>query len=83
MENKKNVSTSDIENVLEYITKKKTQKKKLEFSKILLIQEAVLIWVMTISFIVLAYLCIVHQYFSELPWLTTMVAFPWTAYGAS
>lgn len=57
--------------------------KKKEFSKILLIQEAILIWIMTISFIILAYLCIVNQYFSELPWLTTMVAFPWAAYGVS
>ena len=58
-------------------------KKKTEFSKSLLIQESILIWIMTLSFIGLAYLCIVNQYFSELPWLTTMVAFPWTAYGVS
>lgn len=57
--------------------------KKKEFSKLLLIQEAILIWVMTLAFIVLAYMCIVNQYMSELPWLTTMVAFPWSAYGVS
>ena len=59
------------------------EKKKTEFSKILLIQESVLIWIMTICFIGLAYLCIVNQYFSELPWLAAMVGFPWTAYGVS
>jgi hypothetical protein len=58
-------------------------KKKNEFSKVLLIQESILIWIMTIAFLGLAYICIVNQYFGELPWLATMVAFPWTAYGVS
>ena len=57
--------------------------KKKEFSKILLIQESILIWIITLSFIALAFYCVANQYFSELPWLTTMVAFPWTAYGVS
>lgn len=57
--------------------------KKNEFSKVLLIQESILIWIMTIAFLGLAYICIVNQYFGELPWLATMVAFPWTAYGVS
>ena len=62
---------------------KKNQKKKREFSKILVAQESALIWIMTIAFIVLAFICIDKQYFGELPWLTAMVAFPWTAYGVS
>lgn len=57
--------------------------KKQEFSKILLIQESVLIWIITISFVILAYVCIINQYFGELPWLTAMVGLPWTAYGVS
>lgn len=56
---------------------------KKEFSKTLLIQESMLIWIISISFIVLAFFCILNQYFGELPWLTTMIAFPWTAYGVS
>ena len=56
---------------------------KRQFSKTLLIQESILIWIITLSFIVLSYICIVNQYFGELPWLATMVAFPWTAYGVS
>lgn len=56
---------------------------KLEFSKLLLIQESVLIWIITISFIILAFICIASGFFGELPWLTAMAAFPWTAYGAS
>ena len=54
-----------------------------EFSKWLLIQESALIWIISIAFIALAYICIANQYFGELPWLTTMVAFPWGAYGVS
>lgn len=54
-----------------------------EFSKKLLIQESVLIWIVTISFIVLAFFCIYNQFFGELPWLAAMAGFPWTAYGVS
>lgn len=63
--------------------KEKKNKKKKEFSKILVAQESVLIWIMTLAFIVLAFICIQQQYFGELPWLTAMVGFPWTAYGVS
>ena len=64
--------------------KKKAQyKKSSEFSKWLLMQETALIWIVTIVFLILAFVCIKNQYFGELPWLTAMAAFPWTAYGAS
>jgi len=33
--------------------------------------------------IVLAYICVFRGYFAELPWLTAMVALPWTAYSVS
>ena len=59
------------------------KKNKKEFSKILLIQESVLIWIMTIAFLGLAALCIVKDYAGSLPWLTAMVSLPWTAYGVS
>ena len=61
----------------------KKEKKKIEFSKSLLIQESILIWVTTLSFIALAFLCVICQYFSELPWITAMCGFPWAAYGVS
>lgn len=61
----------------------KEKKKKKEFSKLLIIQESVLIWIITISVLVLAYICIINQYFGELPWVTAMVGLPWTAYGIS
>lgn len=60
-----------------------TPKKPLEFSKKLILQESILIWIVTLSFIILAFYCIVNQYFGELPWLTAMATMPWVAYGTS
>lgn len=65
------------------VKKKNSKKEAQSFSKFLLKQESILIWIITISFIVLAFYCIKNQFFGELPWLAAMVAFPWTAYGAS
>jgi len=69
------------------VEKKKTKKgkyaKKQEFSKILLIQESALIWIVTLGAFYLAFYCIKNQYFGELPWIVALVGFPWTAYGVS
>ena len=54
-----------------------------EYSKLLLIQESALIWVVTIGMMFIALLCIVLGFTGSLPWLAAMVAFPWTAYGVS
>jgi hypothetical protein len=54
--------------------------KNLEFSKRLLLQESLLVWIVTIAFIVLAFVCIANQYFGELPWITAMATAPWGAY---
>ena len=62
---------------------KRKKKKSLEFSKLLLLQESALIWIMTIALLVLAFKCINMEYFGELPWIAAMVGFPWTAYGVS
>ena len=64
-------------------TQETKKKKAREFSKKLLVQESILIWITTLSFIILAFYCIVKQYFGELPWLTAMVSMPWGAYGVS
>lgn len=61
----------------------KSNKQKKEYSKVLLIQESALIWVLTIGLMGLAYICIIRGYVGTLPWLAAMVAFPWTAYGVS
>lgn len=58
-------------------------KNKTEFSKFLLKQESALIWIMSLSFIVLAFYCIQQGFMGSLPWLAAMVGFPWTAYGVS
>ena len=62
---------------------KKNNKQKTSFSKALLIQESILIWIITITFLVLAFVCIFKGFFGELPWLSVIVAFPWSAYGIS
>lgn len=58
-------------------------KNKKEFSKVLLIQESVLIWIISLSFLLLAFQCIHNGYLGSLPWLAAMVGFPWSAYGVS
>ena len=65
--------------------KKNTKKKKKNqaFSKTLLVQESILIWIVTIAFIVLAFYCVSNEYFGEMPWLAAMAGFPWTAYAVS
>ena len=57
--------------------------KNKEFSKALLVWETILIWIVTLSFIGLAYVCIINQYLGELAWLGAIYAFPWAAYGVS
>lgn len=61
----------------------KKNTKKPEFSKLLLIQESILIWIVTIVLLILAFVCISREYFGELPWIAAMVGFPWAAYGVS
>lgn len=58
-------------------------KQKRAFSKTLLIQESVLLWIMTLVFLYLAYLAITKDYTGSLPWLAAMVSFPWAAYSVS
>lgn len=65
------------------MSKKNKDNKKTSFSKSLLIQESILIWVITITFLVLAFICVFMGFFGELPWLSVIVAFPWSAYGIS
>ena len=59
------------------------KKNKKEFSKVLLIQESALIWIMSLSFIILAFYCIYKGFTGSLPWLAATVGFPWTSYGVS
>lgn len=61
----------------------KKSNNKREFSKVLLIQESALIWIISLAFIGLAYICILRGFEGSLPWLTAMAGLPWTAYGVS
>ena len=65
--------------------KRKVVKKKAkrQFSKSLLIQESILIWITTITILIMAFYCIIQGNFGDLPWLTAMAGFPWTAYAVS
>ena len=57
--------------------------KKYPFSKVLLIQESILIWLITLACLVMAFICIFSGSFIELPWITAMVGCPWGAYAIS
>ena len=54
-----------------------------EFSKILLVQESLLIWIHTLAMLILAYICVFKGSWAEFPWLTAMAALPWGAYAVS
>ena len=58
-------------------------KEKKEFSKVLLVQESILIWISTLALIGLAYVCVFMGFTGSLPWLSAMVGLPWAAYGFS
>lgn len=58
-------------------------KKDKPFSKVLLIQESVLIWILTLAFIILAFVCVCRDYTGSLPWLSVTLTGAWTAYGVS
>lgn len=57
--------------------------KKVEFSKLLLIQESILVWIVTIFGLCLAWYALMNQCYGELPWIATIIACPWTAYGTT
>ena len=59
------------------------KKKQKSFSKVLLIQETILIWMITFICLGLALLSIMTGYVADFTWLATMIGFPWTAYGIS
>ena len=59
------------------------KKENLAFSKILLIQESALIWILTLAFIALAFYCVRRGYTGSLPWLSVTLTGAWAAYGVS
>lgn len=66
--------------------RKKTNKKDKEkraFSKSLLIQESILVWIITIAFIALAFLCVFRTFDPQFAWFAILPGLAWTAYGVS
>lgn len=60
----------------------KWEKKKQEFSKKLICDIRSLLWIITISSIVLAFYCVKLGYLGALGWITALVGLPWAAHGA-
>lgn len=61
--------------------RKKKTKKKLDYSKQLISDVRWLLWAVTLGGILLAFYCIYKGYSGSLPWISAMVALPWTAHG--
>ena len=61
--------------------KRVSQPKQQEFSKRLISDIRVLLWVVTVGGLLLAAYCIRVGYMGALPWLSAMVGLPWTAHG--
>ena len=59
----------------------KTREKQQEFSKRLISDIRLLLWVVTVGGLVLAACCIRRGYTGSLPWLSAMVGLPWAAHG--
>ena len=59
----------------------KKEKKRLEFSKRLILDIRILLWMVTVAAIVLAFLCVIYGYIGSLPWIATLVGLPWSAHG--
>lgn len=55
--------------------------KKREFSKQLINDIRLLLWIITISGIILAFYCVYLGYLGTLGWITALVGLPWSAHG--
>lgn len=53
----------------------------MQFSKRLVADIRVLLWVVTVGGLALAAYCVHTGYAGALPWLTAMVGLPWSAHG--
>lgn len=56
-------------------------KVKLEWSKQLIADVRILLWVVTMGGLLLAGFCIYKGFLGSLPWVSAMVGLPWTAHG--
>ncbi len=63
--------------------KKSKRNKKRQFSKTLLIQESILVWITTLSCLGFGYMCIIKGYLGTLPWISSIIASVYAAYAVS
>lgn len=61
--------------------KREPKSQKMDFSKRLIADIRVLLWVVTVGGLTLAAYCIHRGFTGSLPWLSAMVGLPWTAHG--
>lgn len=59
----------------------KKGKKGLEYSKKLISDIRLLLWVVTVGGMLLAFYCVHEGYAGSLPWIGAMVGLPWSAHG--
>lgn len=59
----------------------KRAKGGMEFSKRLILDIRMLLWIVTISGIALAFMCVYNGYLGTLPWISALVGLPWSAHG--
>lgn len=57
------------------------KKRPAEFSKQLIRDIRILLWIITLGGMILAYYCVYVGYTSSLPWISAMVGLPWAAHG--
>ncbi len=57
-------------------------KTKMDFSKKLVNDTRILLWVVVISSLILAFYCVHLGYLGTLPWIAGMVSAAWAAHGA-
>lgn len=56
-------------------------KTKMDFSKKLVNDIRLLLWIITLSAIALAFYCVHLGYLGTLPWIAALVGLPWSAHG--
>lgn len=59
----------------------KYQRRKMAFSKKLIADIRILLWIVTLGGLGLAAYCIYRGFTGSLPWLSAMVGLPWSAHG--
>lgn len=56
-------------------------KKRKEYSKQLINDIRPLLWIVTLSGLLLGFYCVYKGFAGSLPWISAMVGLPWTAHG--